>query len=77
MREERERETERDRERGRDTGRGRSRLLTESPMCDSILDPGITASAEGRSLTAEPPRHPNNLNLNKNLEEKVKITIKL
>ena len=27
-------------------------------MRDSILDPGITTRAEGRSLTAEPPRHP-------------------
>ena len=46
--------------RGRDIGRRRSRLLTESPMQDSILDPGIMIWAEGRCPTVELLRHPMN-----------------
>ena len=34
-------ERHRERERERDIGRGRSRMLAESPMQDSIPDPGI------------------------------------
>ena len=41
--------------------RQRHRLLTESPMPDSVLDPGIMPWAKGRRSTSEPPRAPKKL----------------